>query len=155
MKRILKRHRFSLLAITLFSITIAYYLTVLLHEWGHGTTAWLLNQKSSPLDIYYGHSWYLSNVDEKVDYNTLLATGYGLTAALIGVSGVGVDIIMVILCLSLLRKSSVQKSTLWFSFFYWFLIFNMVPIFQYVPLTTFSVEGDIGRFVHGLNISPG
>ena len=41
-----------------------------------------------------------------------------------------------------------------FHFFIGFLIFNMVPIIQYFCVQTFSSEGDAGRFVHGLNISP-
>lgn len=93
--------------------------------------------KKSPFDVYYG-GWGLLHVDENINYSQLLSHHQGITAALIGIAGCTVSALLAIL----------------FILSYWFLIINMVPLFQYIPLTTFSTQGDIGRFVHGLNISP-
>src|SRR5258706_8418240 len=75
---------FFVLFFSLVAFIAAYYVCILLHEWlGHGAMAWILGQKNSPFDIYYG-GWSLLHVDEQVDYNKLLATNQGVSAALIG-----------------------------------------------------------------------
>jgi hypothetical protein len=128
-------------------------MVILLHEWGHGTVAWLYGLKQSPFDVYYG-GWALLHVDEHVDYDFLLATHRGVEAALIGIAGLSVDIALTILMFGLLRVPRIQRNTVLFSLAYWILVMNMLALFQYVPITTFSTQGDIGRFIHGLNISP-
>lgn len=149
----MKRKPLTILLINAIALIAAYYVCLLLHEWGHGTAAWLLGQKSCPFDIYYG-SWSLLHVDENVDYTTLHATNQGLKAAIIGISGITVTAILFILGLVLISRSSIQKNIITFSFVYWTLAINMVPIVQYLSLMAFSDGGDIGHFNRGLNISP-
>ena len=55
----------------MFAFIAAYYVAILLHEWGHGLVAWLFNVKQSPFDVDYG-GWALMHVDENVDYAQLL-----------------------------------------------------------------------------------
>lgn len=129
---------FLILLITIFTLAWGYYGGTLLHEWAHGTTAWILGQKSSPFDIDYGHGWFLHGVDENVNYDKLLATGNGVSAALIGISGVTLDIMFVLLFFTLLNYPAVQKNPLLVSFSYWSLIMSMVPVIQYFSISTFS-----------------
>jgi hypothetical protein len=139
------------LLITIVSIIVSYYVGIILHEWGHGTVAWLFDYKSSPFSVDYG-GWLLTNVDENVPYNQILAAGHGVKAALIGIAGVTVSTILFLLSWVVLKK--IKSNSLMYTFFYWFGVINIVPIFQYFTVETFAVEGDVGRFTHGLNISP-
>jgi hypothetical protein len=139
------------LVIAIFSIVLSYYIAIILHEWGHGTIAWLYGYKGSPFDVEYG-GWLLLRVDENVPYNQILAADHGVAAALIGIAGLTVSVILFVLSLKVLSK--IKCNFLTYSFFYWFAVLNMVPIFQYLTIQTFSVQGDVGRFTHGLGISP-
>jgi len=94
----------------------------------------------------------LLHVDENVPYNQILAAGRGGVAALIGIAGVSVSILLFVL--SWIGLSKIKHSVTAYSFFYWFAVLNMVPIFQYLTVQTFSMQGDVGRFTHGLAISP-
>ena len=134
-----------------FSIIVSYYLAVLLHEWSHGTIAWLFGYKESPFQVDYG-GWLLLHADEAVPYDQILSADQGVIAALIGISGLSVSLILFIL--SLVGAYKIKKNGLAYSFFYWFATANMVAIFQYFTIQTFSIQGDVGRFTHGLHISP-
>jgi hypothetical protein len=154
MDRIRKIQPLYTFFITVVTFIAAYYVCILLHEWlGHGFAAWLLGEKSSPFDIYYG-GWALLHVDENVDYGKLVTAGHGVSAAIIAINATVVTGIFFILCLILLPRASIQKNTVLFTFLYWALVINMVPLLQYFTLTAFSSEGDVGQFTHGLNISP-
>lgn len=153
MKILSKKNSTYILLISLVTYLIAYYVSILAHEWGHGTAAWLLGQKTSPFDVYYG-GWALLHVDENVNYNWLLATHQGSAAAIIGISGISVSIILLLLSFILLNCSKIQNNPIIFILFYWFVAINIVPALQYFTFTTFSSEGDVGRFTHGLHISP-
>jgi hypothetical protein len=141
------------LFVSVATFIVAYYLCILLHEWGHGTAAWFFGQKNSPFDIYYG-GLALLHVDENVDYAKLLAANKGWEGAIIGISGITVSAILFVISLICMARSSVQKNIILFSLLYWALVLNMVPLLQYLSLTTFSSGGDVGQFTHGLNISP-
>lgn len=141
-----------ILFINVIAIILAYYVSILLHEWGHGTLAWLNGVKNSPFDVQYG-GWLLMNVDEHVNYASLLSSGRGIAAALIGIAGCIVSFIIVVSCFILINRKNLRHNPVKFVFIYWFLIMNMVPTVQYFFVSTFSSEGDVGRFTHGLNIS--
>jgi hypothetical protein len=142
---------FMKLATAILSILISYYLGIILHEWGHGLVAWLLGYKTNPFDVDYG-GWFLLNVDESVPYNQILAAGQGFRAAWIGIAGLFVSLSLFIFCWISLKK--IKSNAFLYSFFYWFAVVNLVPIFQYLTVQAFSIEGDVGRFTHGLAISP-
>jgi len=142
----------TIFLINIIAIIFAYYLSLLLHEWGHGTLAWLCGVKSNPFDVQYG-GWLLMNADENVNYTSLIESGRGVAAALIGIAGISVSLAFVIVCYILLNSKSIRHNTVKFIFSYWFLIINMIPLVQYFTISTVSSEGDIGRFIHGLNIS--
>ena len=149
MKFIQKNH-FNFL-VTIISIIASYYIAIILHEWGHGTVAWIYGYKEAFYDVNYG-GWRLQGVDENVPYNQILAAKQGTAAAMIGIAGLSVSILLFLISLAVMAK--IKSSGVLYSFFYWFSVINMVPIIQYLTVQTFSVQGDVGRFIHGLDISP-
>ncbi len=148
----IKSNPVILFLLNVIAIIVSYYVAILLHEWGHGTVAWMYGIKSSPFDIQYG-GWLLQNADENVNYATLLNSNHGITAAMIGIAGPVVSFILAIFSFILLNRKSYQHNNVKFIFIYWFLMINMIPLVQYFTVSAFSSEGDTGRFVHGLNIS--
>jgi hypothetical protein len=139
------------LLITIISIIASYYIAIILHEWGHGTVAWIYGYKQAFFDVNYG-GWRLQGVDENVPYDQILAAKHGVAAAMIGIAGLSVSIVLFLISVATMAK--IKHSVFLYSFFYWFSVIKMVPIIQYLTVQTFSVEGDVGRFTHGLNISP-
>lgn len=137
----------------MIAIILAYYTSLLLHEWGHGTIAWLYGVKISPFDVNYG-GWLLMNADENVPYSQLISTGQGLAAAFIGIAGFTVSFIFVIASFLALNRKNISSNSTLYILVYWFLIINMIPLIQYLVISPFSSEGDTGRFIQGLNISP-
>ena len=130
---------------------IGYYVAILLHEWGHGVVAWILEYKDSPFDVDYG-GWLLLHVDEDVPYDSMMKAHQGVEAAFIAIAGLIVSLFLYMI--SWISLSRIKHGFALYSLFYWFSIWNMVAIFQYLAIQTFSVQGDVGRFTHGLNISP-
>ncbi len=137
--------------LTILCFIASYYIAILLHEWGHGTVAWLFGYKDTPFDVQYG-GWLLLQVDENVPYEQILLSGHGASAALIGIAGVSVS--SVLFALSLFALNRIRESSTLYSFFYWFAVINTLPMIQYFTVQTFSIEGDVGRFTHGFEISP-
>lgn len=138
--------------LNLIALIIAYYVSLLLHEWGHGAVAWLYGVKHSPFDVTYG-GWFLKNADENVNYDALFDSGRGVTGALIGIAGPVVSFLFVIISFILLNRKSFYRDATKLIFAYWFLVMNMLPMMQYLTVSTFSSGGDTGHFAHGLNIS--
>lgn len=136
----------------LVAIIIAYYVSLLLHEWGHGFVAWLYGVKTSPFDVTYG-SYLLQNADEHVDYVTLMASGRGLVSALIAIAGPVVSVTILIIALLTVYSNKINYKPLIFTLMYWLLIMNMVPSIQYLSVSPFVPGGDTGHFARGLNFS--
>src|SRR3990167_1036612 len=142
----------SVFFLNFIAVIIAYYVSLLLHEWGHGTVAWIYGLKRSPFDIQYG-GWFLQNADEHVDYGMLFDSGRDTAVAWIGIAGPTVSLTLIIVCFILLARKRFQHSAPKFVLAYWFLIINMLPTIQYFTVSTFSSGGDTGHFANGLHIS--
>jgi len=154
MNRLKNKSPLYIFTITLLTFIAAYYTCILFHEWfGHGLAAWMLGEKASPFDIYYG-GWALQHVDENVDYANLMSAGRNVAAAIIAINGVVITGLFFIISLILLSRKMIQRNKILFTFFYWTLVINVIPLLQYFTLTAFSSRGDVGHFTHGLNISP-
>ena len=115
--------------------------------------AWLYVYKPSQFDIKYG-GWLLLHTDEHVPYNAILSSHHGMRAALIGIAGFTYNSLMLAISLLCMTRESILNNVLTHKFFYWFAVFNLFPVFSYVPNLVFSSQGDIGRFVSGMQISP-
>lgn len=137
--------------VAFFYLSISYYICVLLHEWGHGIVAWLFGVKEAFYDVQYG-GWLMLETDENVPYNQLLSEGRGVVAALIGIAGLSMSLSLLLLSLFLMHK--IRNHPFTYLFFYWIAVVNMIPLVQYLSVQTFTSTGDVGRFTHGLNLSP-
>lgn len=139
--------------LNLLIVWIAFDSAILIHEWTHGFVAWLNGAKSNPFNIYYG-DWTLLNVDEAVDYPSLLKASRHWTVACIAISPIVVNLLLTLYPLSLMRKKHIQQKTWLYTFLFWFSAFNLAEFFAYIPIRTFTSHADIFNFNHALNISP-
>jgi hypothetical protein len=69
--KVKNRHPLQVFLVLAVTLPLVYYTIVLMHEWGHGTTAWLFGYKTSPFQVRYG-GWLLLNCDEAVPYEQVL-----------------------------------------------------------------------------------
>jgi hypothetical protein len=150
----------ALVLLTPIFILLSHYLAVFAHEYAHSIVAWLLGYKQNPWNINYGGTkWFnillLLNINENVDYDTIFSLGHGGHVALIAFAGPGIgNGVLYIVSLLLLMDKSIQQRPYLFYFLYWFNFTNLGNFFDYVPIRTFSPQGDIAHMAMGLNVSP-
>lgn len=137
---------------TLATIFVAHHTMALLHEWTHGTTAWLFGVKDNPFDIHYG-DWTLLHVDEDVDYRSLLSTNRGWTAATIAASALVTNAILFVTSLRLLSRTVIQGRKRLFQFVFWFAVMNIAELYSYIPLRAIPPSGDVRNFLYGTGLS--
>lgn len=140
-------------------ILMNYYITFFAHEYGHSITAWLFGYMKHPLDIHYGSSnWqnilFLSEVNENVNYSEVFSQNHGIQAALIAFAGLGVNIVLYVSTLLLLKNKNLNKKPYWFTLLFWLNFMNLGNFYCYIPIRTFSPQDDIANIVKGLDISP-
>lgn len=155
-----KTTAFKLIIATPVFMLLANYLAVFAQEYAHSITAWLLGYKEHPLAIQYGgkslmNLLLLFNVNANVDYDLIISAGHTRDLAIIAFAGLGIaNGGLYLLSLNLMRVRLIQRLHLLFYFLFWFDFMNLAQIFSYIPVRTFSEDGDIANIVQGLNISP-
>lgn len=146
-----QRNPLILFVLNFLALFFAYYLAIFLHESGHGVAAWLYGVKHSPFDIQY-EGWFFMNANENVDYDQLIRVGRGTAAGVIGIAGPAISFLFTLISFLLLGCSSIQRNSFKFSFTYWFLIVNMIPLVQYFSIYPFAAMGDTAELVRGMQI---
>lgn len=147
------------LAATVIAIVLAHQASLLLHEWTHGTVAWIFGCKPSPFAIHYG-DWTLLDADEAIDYRALLAAGRGPLVAAIAIAPIVLGGALYVAGTPLLALTAVRRRKALWAFLYWFNLSNLGQVLDYIPQRTFApardglLRGDIGHFVQGLGVSP-
>lgn len=120
---------------------------IYLHEWTHGTFAWITGYKNTPFDIHYGDRWFtLLDIDEAVPYKKIFEEGKPSVVAIIAIAPTILQIIVFLLGLKLLSIPIIQKKKWLFTFLYWFTLFELAEVYAYIPIRTFSEWGDIYNF---------
>ncbi len=148
------------LAVTPVFLLLAHYLAMLPHEYMHSIAAWLLGDKSNPLDLTYGGtSWLnlllLSHMDENVHYSDIYAAGHPYHVAFIAFAGAGIaNVLMYIVSLWLLSKNWIKQNPYSFYFVFLWNLMNLGNFYDYVPVRTFAPHSDVYNYVTGLGISP-
>ena len=141
-------NRFVFSLITLVLIFFTHHFSTYLHEWSHGLAAWCFGYKQNPFDISYGTDWiWLSDISENVDYLQMGALEKSVVAIVPTLVGA-------LLFLVSLRALSLSKCRWQYSFWYWFALMNLGQVWDYVPIRTFSAEGDIANFLQASQLSP-
>ncbi|TAL59795.1 MAG: hypothetical protein EPN84_10580 [Legionella sp.] len=139
--------------LNILMVLIAFDSTILIHEWTHGFVAWLNGVKPNPFDIYYG-DWTLLNVDEAVDYKSLINAKRNWAVAFIAITPITINLLLSLYCFQLLKKPAIQTKKWLYRFCLWFSAFNLSEFFSYVPIRTFTTHADVFNFNYALNCSP-
>lgn len=139
--------------LNIFIVWVAFDSAILIHEWTHGFIAWLNGAKSNPFNIYYG-DWTLLNVDEAVDYPSLLNKKRNWAVACIAIGPIIVNLLLTLSSFNLMKKRHIQQRKWGYTFLLWFSAFNLTEFFSYIPIRTFTTHADVFNFNHALNCSP-
>lgn len=149
-----------LLVATPVILLLTHYVAVIPHEFAHSTVAWLLGIKPEPGNITWGGTsptnvLLLWNINENIDYTAALAAGKGTAVAMVAFAGPG----LVNGGFYLLSRWLIIRP--WFTgrpiaayVLFWFLWINLANVYCYVPLRTFSDDGDVHHFLLGTGLSP-
>ena len=127
---------------------------VVLHEFTHATTAWLLGEMPSPLGIVWGNPLTMTGWDEGVDYTRIFRDGPGWHGSVIGFMPIVMHSAAVAAALWLMRGEWLPKRRWLFNGVYWLTVVNLMELVAYIYMRAFSGHGDIGNFDVGLGISP-
>ncbi len=146
-------------AVLYFLIVIATCITfgailVVIHEFIHSTTAYLLGHMHSPLAIVWGNPITLDGWDEGVSYSTMFNAGQGTDAAIIAVMPLLFHAVIVIVGIYLLLSAALVRKKWLFHLVFWLVIVNFMELVAYMPVRAFSLHGDIGNCNHGLGLNP-
>ncbi len=144
--------RIRLLLTLILVIFCMHHATLLLHEWMHGTIAWLTGYKSSPFDIHYGTQWLtLLDIEEAVPYAQILADRKPNVMAAIAIAPMLMQVVLFFVGLKFLRSVSNRWA---FACLYWFTFFELAEIYSYIPTRTFSSASDMFNFLYPTGLSP-
>ncbi|HUT38581.1 MAG TPA: hypothetical protein VMW77_04665 [Methanoregula sp.] len=129
-------------------------IVILIHEFTHSTTAYLLGAMPGPFSIVWGNFFTMTCWDEGVEYSRLWATGLGAEGAITGIMPLVVHTILISCGLYLLLSGVMLKNKWGFHLIFWFIIANMMELIAYMPMRAFALHGDTGNFNHGLGLNP-
>jgi hypothetical protein len=132
-----------------------------IHEYAHSFTAWVLGWKSNPLALHYAHPSLVVlltqlGISENVDYAPIFASGHGRQAAIIAAAGVVLGNALITFPLSRWAYAKAKRRGLrgWAMFAYWVCVASVGNFIDYVPVRTFTNEGDMGTLQRGFGWSP-
>jgi hypothetical protein len=151
----------AFLSYTLLFIWVAHAFVFFAHEYAHTFTAWLLGWKDNPLALNYAHPTALVflmqlGIDQDVDEARIFASGHGVAAAVIAVAGSLFGNAFFTLPLSrwVYAKAIRAGSRGWAMLAYWVSVASIGNFLDYVPIRTFTPDGDMGSITRGLGCSP-
>ncbi|MBN1553515.1 MAG: hypothetical protein JXA11_02130 [Phycisphaerae bacterium] len=144
--------RYGLIMIATF--LVLQFAVILLHEFTHSTTAWLLGDTTGPFDIVRGNPLMMTGWDEGVHYSRLFPSGGHVEEAMIGGGPLLVHMVIIALGMFALQIKWVIARKWLFHGLYWFVLANFMELIAYVVMRPFSAGGDTGHFNRGLGLSP-
>lgn len=151
----------SLIGLLIAQLWAAHAVVFFTHEYAHSFTAWLLGWKSNPLDLNYAHPTLKVillqlGIDQNVNEVPIFTSGHGADAALIAAAGAVLGNGLIALPLSRLAfRAAIQRRRFgWALFAYWCTVASVGNFFDYVPIRTFTLGGDMGSVERGFGWSP-
>ena len=141
-------------AIVLLTFAVLQSAVVVMHEFTHSTTAWLLGCMPSPLGIVWGNPLLMTGWDEGVHYSQLFPSGHHAAEAVIGGMPLLLHTLIVTLGILWLRRPWKKERKWLYHVTYWFVIANFMELIAYVVMRPFASGGDTGHFNRGLGLSP-
>lgn len=131
------------------------------HEYAHSFTAFLLGWKADPLDLHFPPSsltvWLIQmGIDQNVDEAPIFAAGRGVDAGLIALAGPLLGNAFITYSLNRLAYAWAKRreSREWAMLAFWACTASIGNFIDYVPLRTFTLEGDMGSVQRGFGWSP-
>jgi hypothetical protein len=150
-----------LAAYTLLQMWAAHACVFFAHEYAHSFTAWLLGWKTNPLALNYAHPTPVvfllqMGINQNVNEGPIFATGHGPQAAIIAAAGAILGNALITYPLSRwgYAKATQIGSRGWAMFAYWATVASLGNFLDYVPVRTFTTEGDMGSIQRGFGCSP-
>lgn len=152
----------KLILITPLFILLSHYPAVLLHEFSHSFMAWMLGFKANPFALHYGGTGFwnlllLIHIDQNVNNQMIYSLGHPHLVALIAFAGPCMNIILFFVSFYLLKTQKIQQRPYWFYFLLFFNLMNLGNIYDYVPIRTFAINGnmvDVVDIEQGMHWSP-
>lgn len=141
------------LGISIVTILVLQSIMILVHEFTHSTTAYLLGEMKSPLDIVWGNPIMMTGWDEGVNYTRIFEEGRDWHAAAIGFSPLVMHSIVTGICLYLMCMDKLRDKWAYHTVF-WLAVVNLMELVAYIYMRAFAAYGDVGRFNQGLHLSP-
>jgi hypothetical protein len=144
-----------------FQMWAAHACVFFAHEYAHSFTAWLLGWKNNPLALHYPRPTLVVfllqlGINQNVDEGPIFASGHGPHAAIIGAAGAVLGNGLISYTLS--RWGSFRARQIgsrgWGMFAYWATVASIGNFLDYVPVRTFTTEGDMGSIQRGFGCSP-
>ena len=140
---------------------LAHALVFFVHEYSHSFTAFFLGWKADPLDLHFPPSsmiaWLIQlGIDQNVDEGPIFASGHAVDAGVIGLAGplLGNGIITYSLSRLAYAWARRRESRGWGMLAYWACTASVGNFIDYVPIRTFTLEGDMGSVQRGFGWSP-
>jgi hypothetical protein len=139
----------------------AHAVAFFVHEYAHTFVACITGWKSNPFALNYAHPTLMvflmqSGINQKVDEGPIFASGHGPIAAIIAAAGMVVGNGFLSYPLSRLgyRVAKKQNRPGWALFAYWCTVASIGNFIDYVPVRTFTLEGDMGSIQRGFGWGP-
>ncbi|MCX5811424.1 MAG: hypothetical protein NT178_02615 [Proteobacteria bacterium] len=148
------RETLKYMIIVVVTFAVLQALVIIMHEFTHSISAWLLGCMPNPLGIVWGNPLTMTCWDEGVHYYRLFPSANCATEAIIGGSPLGVHAVIVILGLVFLQKEGMKNRKWLMHILFWFVIANFMELIAYILMRPFASGGDTGHFNRGLGLSP-
>src|ERR1700754_4806829 len=139
----------------------AHALAFFLHEYAHSFVAWLTGWKANPFALNYAHPTLKvflmqMGINQNVEEGPIFASGHGPIAAIIGGAGMVIGNGLLSYTLSRVAYGVARNhdQRRWALFFYWCTVASIGNFIDYVPIRTFTLEGDMGSIQRGFGWSP-
>lgn len=138
---------------------VAHDVAYLTHEYAHSVMAWSLGWMQRPFGIDYGPATvynilFLGDVSDNVDYTPIFASGHGVAAAVIALSGPFLGngaLYFAVYALASMRWMSSRRYLL--MFLYWLALMCAANVWSYVPIRAITTHADIALAANGFGIS--
>ncbi len=148
------RETVGYMGVTIVTLLGLQAITIVMHEFTHSATAWLLGFMAHPFSIVWGNLVTMKGWDEGVPYDQIFPSPHNPAEAIIGASPLAVHAILVTAGLFLLQRQWMTKKKWFFHTLYWFVIVNLMELISYIVMRPFAAGGDTGHFNRGLGLSP-
>jgi hypothetical protein len=142
------------IAVVVATLAVLQALLIVMHEFTHRTSAWVLGYMPKPFSIVWGNPLTMKGWDEGVPYRQLFPSPGNPAESMIGGSPLAVHAIIVAAGLLLLQRQWMTKTRWLYHVVYWFVVVNLMELIAYIVMRAFEPGGDTGHFNHGLAISP-